>query len=155
MTSAVDTNILFDLLRPGSPFLRSSRSAVQRASQEGVLVISEPVYAELASFFSTSGGLDEFLDDVGVTLLRSTRAILHTAGVAWRQYSTRRLEGLNCRSCGRTGPVPCPACGAQLQGRQHLVADFLIGAHASALAGRLLTRDKGYYKTYFPQLELA
>lgn len=154
MITAVDTNILLDVLIPDAAHGEESERALGEAAQTGALLISEPVYAELAAHFAGQEPLDRFLTDTGIRLEPSGAEALYRAGRAWSEYLRRRPATLACAQCGAAQDVRCDQCGASIQPRQHVVADFLIGAHALAHADRLLTRDRGYYATYFTDLAL-
>lgn len=154
MITAIDTNVLFDLLIPDTPFGELSQQALERAVQAGQLVISDLVYAELAAHFPSQHELDQFLADTGIEVVPCSPAALARAGRAWVHYRRQRDDTFCCPQCGHTQRVRCGSCGAALHGRQRLLSDFLIGAHALSHADRLLTRDRGYYKTYFPELSL-
>lgn len=155
MTTAVDTNILIDLLLPDLTWADSSRRALEDAADEGGVIFSEPVLAELAPRFDSLAQIDGFLRDFGLTFVRSSRSALFRAGTAWRDYVTRRPRGISCRRCGNIMRVTCSVCTETITLRQHLITDFLVGAHALTHADRLLTRDLGYYHTYFPDLTLV
>jgi len=153
LITAVDTNILLDVLA-GSSYAEQSDAALARALDAGGLVISEPVYAEVAGQFASVREFDTFLTRTGVQILQTSSRGLFAAGRAWRRYTARRSLGIQCPECGAVNRADCQACNARLRSRQHMVADFIIAAHASEHAQQLLTRDKGYYGTYFPELHL-
>jgi predicted nucleic acid-binding protein len=155
LITAVDANILFDVLIPDPDFRTTSLQALAYSSRLGDVLISEPVYAEVGGFFASKTALDSFFAEVGIRLQASGPEGLHLAGGAWRNYARQRPPSLVCPRCGASNEVRCSQCDASIRSRQHVVADFIIGAHAVIHADRLLTRDAGHYRTYFPQLVLA
>ena len=133
MITAVDTNVLLDLLIPDAPHAADAETALNDAARAGAVVISPVVYAELGAFFALQADLHRFQDQTGMVIEAVGVEGLYAAGQAWKIYNQRR---------GRAR-------------RQHIISDFIIGAHALYQADCLLTRDRGIYRTYFPGLRLT
>ena len=125
----VDTNVLLDIYRADAIWMPWSLKHLQEA-KPGQLALNMVVYAELAGHPAEPANLDEFLEILGIQMLELSRPAARLAGLAFRSY--RQRGGT------KTGVLP----------------DFFIGAHAQAEGYKLLTRDAGRYKTYFPKIKL-
>jgi predicted nucleic acid-binding protein len=131
MITAADTNVLLDILSASPAHLAWSMEALSLARRDGAVVICEIVHAELAAAFAGDlSRLDAFMTDASLRLVRSSVQTHGLAGKMWREY--RRRGGA----------------------RKRILPDFLIGAHALKHANRLLTRDRGFYRSCFGDLEL-
>ena len=128
MTTAVDTNILLDIFQGNPLYLPQSSAWLDAARGRGDVIICAIVYAELVPSFNSKDDLDETLTNFAVELSPIDEATAYEAGLRWQRY--RQAGGARTR----------------------LIADLLIGAHALAKADAFLTRDSGFYRTYFPEL---
>ena len=130
MICAIDTNILLDVFLPDKDYAARSANLLRLAYDQGALIICDIVYAELVPQFKDRPKLDETLATINVSLSSSDAAIAFLAGERWGRYR---------KSGGK---------------RKRIITDFLIGAHAAIKAERFLTRDRGFYKSYFPVLKI-
>jgi len=128
MITAVDANVLLDVFLPSDEHGPSSREWLTDAYNAGSIVVCDIVYAELVPSFGDRLALDEALRNLSAATSPIDTSIAYQAGVRWMQY--RRAGGPRTR----------------------IIADFLIGAHAMTVADIFLTRDRGFFSTYFPEL---
>jgi hypothetical protein len=121
---------------------------------KGQLVICEVVYSELSSQFPSERELRNFLLDTRIRLVPSSREALYLAGERWRKYVRKKERKIPCASCGEKISITCPKCHRIVGLRDRILSDFTIGAHAFVHAELLLTRDRGFYHTYFNELRI-
>ncbi len=157
MITAIDTNILLDILKNDSQHVEQSKKIIQEYHQKGVLRICPIVYAELLYFFiekfpqqeHAMDKLEAFLHAFDITVLDFSKQDAYHAAQQWTLYLQQKKNAVSCPTCGKQNIIHCQHCHTKINWRNHIVTDFLIGAHAFNRATVLLTRDHGFYKKYF------
>jgi len=137
MTTAIDTNVIVALWDQDTTLNSAAQSALDAALGRGSLIIAAPVFAELMACPGRDQAfLDMFFQDAGIAIDWSLdEAIWRTAGRAFQSYAARR------RRHGEPGP-------------RRILADFVIGAHATQKGYRFLTLDDRLYRAAFPELKI-
>lgn len=128
MITAVDTNVLIDVLEGDPEFGMNSATALARACETGTLIVCDVVWAEVATAYQPPDAVVEDLAAFGVRFVPMSEEAALEAAAAWARY----------RTSGGT--------------RARIAADFLIGAHAARQPDRLLTRGTGFYRQHFSGL---
>jgi hypothetical protein len=127
MITAVDTSVLIKILKREED-APSAMRALELAANQGTLLASTIVIAELGRLFKTNQLLLSFLEDMQLLASPITQDCALQAADIMRSYAKNKGD------------------------RSRIAADFLIGAHAMTHANQLLTTDAGFMREYFKTL---
>src|SRR5229473_7177907 len=94
MTTAIDTNVIVALWDAEDSLHRPARAALDKAFNEGTLVISGAVYAELmATPGRTEAFVDGFCEETGIEVeWELGERVWRVAGAAFQSYAARRRK---------------------------------------------------------------
>lgn len=140
MRICVDTVIFIDILKDEHP---QSQELFYRAFAAGKFLMASVITAAelMPQFRGNRKELSRFLNEHRITVKEIDIDSALVASERWIRYLRNRKT------------KHCPSCKTPVPGRDQILADFLIGGFALTHCDRILTRDRGIYKTNFSDLE--
>jgi len=135
MRTAIDTNVI-SALWSAEPLSKGLPEILEKAADEGGLVICAPVYAELHAHPGAAADfVDRFLAATAITIdFDLGEPVWREASLRFARYAKRRRGSGGGRA-------------------KRFLVDFVVGAHALLRADRLLTLDTSRYGKDFPELK--
>ena len=139
MKVCVDTTVFIDVLKDESNGYQDKLYLALARNER--LIIPVIVYGELMpQFKGNTQSLAAFLSDHRVEIEPLDISAVSEAAKRWMKY------------LGRKKKLKCPQCGHALEFKAHFLSDFFIGGFAVSRCDAVLTRDRGIFKAYFPDL---
>lgn len=130
MGTLIDTNVLVDLAFPASDWHGWSRQQALAVFRSGPVLINPIIYSEFSVRYRSMDEVDRLLPQDEFRRENIPWPAAFAAAAAFRLY--RKSGG----------------------GRERILPDFLIGAHAAIRGYTILTRDPKGYRAYFPSVDL-
>ena len=141
MKICVDTVVLIDILK--DEFRSNQKKFYAALAAKETLIAPVVVFAELMpQFRGDSNMAQSFLKEHKINIEALGLADVSIAAARWLKYLKRKTK------------AKCPNCGHHLNKKEHFLSDFYIGGFAAAKCDAILTRDRGIYKKYFPDLQI-
>lgn len=120
----VDTNVILDVLGGDERFGAVSKQVLADCAEKGVLVINPIIFAEVGAWIDSLEELDALLPE---DLFRRDSLPWEASFLAGKAFAGYKQSG---------------------GGKNRMLADFMIGAHAAVMGYGLISQDKGIEK-YF------
>ena len=153
--TVIDTNILISLLNPNDDNNEKAEKLLGKLNQQGGLFINQTIYTELAAYFESKEKLDNFIEKTGINIEKINRKASYSAAQKYSKYLGDKHEKFQCPKCGGKNKIECHDCGNNLNKRQHIAPDFMVGSHAEKQADQLATFDTGFHREYFKNLKIV
>jgi predicted nucleic acid-binding protein len=129
MITAVDANVVLDILTGSPKEIENAQAAMRVAKKAGTVTISAVAYAEVAAQFTSKARADDFFLLLACKIEPIEDDAAFVAGHFFDEYKQRGGK------------------------RTRILSDFLVAAHAQLHADRILTRDTRFFGTNFPKLK--
>jgi len=122
--------VITDLTEPNSDWYEWAASTLERLDCNHHFVINPIIYAECSIVYDTIEEVESLIKTLDLEVKNLPRESLFLAGKVFLNY--RRNQGT----------------------KSNVLPDFFIGAHAAVTGYKIMTRDKGRFASYFPNVEL-